>query len=306
MKSYLNLNNQISFLSSAGMEFKDVSKQEAYEILTEYTYLHKLLIYKNFFSQYQVLENGEDDFNGLDFGDLYDLHRIDRRLREVLSDICIDVEYFFKVFILNTIECNQKFCNQFFYYDVIDIDKRFRIDDKMEKRAREFDDIYSQKMLKKWPNKKPVWVLNEYLSFGEVIEVFNLFVTTKKLHNYDLELYLLKHTKKLRNTTVHNNQIFYTMKTNKEDIDHLVNAFKSKYNIHITPKYFENYFVFTIGCTLLIYKMLAPNKYYEEQAEALFIRTHSVIKQNAIFKKHPNEHVLIDIRRVYKMIDKTY
>ena len=199
MSEYLSVNGQVKFLMRHGMEFHDVSIHEAKELLSNYTYFHKIISYKHFFEQYNTDEYGEDLFNGLDFGDLYELQQIDRRLRKKFNDVCLEVEYYFKVFLLKIIEDETLPIDHYFYYDVVDVEKRYHVNAKMEKRAKDFDDVYSKKMLEKFPGKKPVWVLNEYLSFGEVLELFTNYVHKKKITKYDFELEFLLRVKKLLN-----------------------------------------------------------------------------------------------------------
>ena len=125
MNDYLSVNGQVKHLIRHGMEFHDVPMHEAKEILSDYTYFHKVISYKHFFEQYNTDEYGNDLFNGLDFGDLYELQQIDRRLRKKFNDVCLEVEYYFKVFLLKMVEDEKFLGNQYFYYDVVDIEKKF-------------------------------------------------------------------------------------------------------------------------------------------------------------------------------------
>jgi len=306
MSEYLSAAGQVKFLIKRGMTFHDMTQNKAQDVLMRYTYLHKVSSYKHYFSRYEIDVNGEDVFNGLDFNDIYELQVIDHKTRGLLNDICLDVEYYFKVYLLKQVETLNTGREMYFYYDVVDVEKRYHITDKMTKRAKDYEDQYSIKMLKKFPNKKPIWVLNEYLSFGEVIEIYARFNRTKKITKDDFLITLLGRAKGLRNITVHNNQLFSTKYISVDGVNELVKAYNDKLGVYINPKIVSNYFMLNMLSTLYVYSQLAPKAEFDYNMDRLFMHMHLIIKGNKIFTKYPNEQVLLDLKNIYKIADKLY
>ncbi|MGL5020526.1 MAG: Abi family protein [Mycoplasmatales bacterium] len=306
MSEYLSVNEQIKFLINHGMTFQDMSQDEAKSVLMHYTYYHKVMSYKHFFSIYRQDANGNDIFNGLDFNDIYELQMIDRKLRALLNDICLDIEYYFKVYILKQIEFSIVPREAYFYYDIVDLEKRYHITDKMNKRAKDYDDAYSIKMLKNYPDKKPIWVLNEYLSFGEVIEIFAKYNRKKNLTKDDFMIDLLSRAKNMRNITVHNNQLFSTKIIKVNGAEKLVKAYEEYFGINIKIGTISNHFVLNLLSTILIYAQLAPRSEFEENIDKVFQELHTIIKKNKIFDKYPNGQVIIDLNTIYKIVNKLY
>ncbi len=304
-RNYLTVHEQIMYLKQRNLKFNIMDEATAKEILLHEAYFHKILNYKHTFSHFKIT-NSHDDFNGIEFNDLYELKMIDNQLRELFNDMTLEIENYFKVFILRHIDENTESCNQYMYYDIVDIDKIYRINSRMSKRIRDYGDYYSQKYLTKFPNKKPIWVLNEYLSFGEVLEIFIKYTKKEKNSQYDKIIYYLKQAKLIRNITVHNNTLLMKQEATKVEVKNLKKDIEEEYKVVIKEKYITGTLTNKLVSTILIYKLLVPNTIYKNRMNKIFMELHTIIKTFSIFERYPNETIIKELKYLYVMINKLY
>ncbi len=307
MNTYVHAKEQVELLKKRNLNFKKISMKEAVQILINESFYYRLVSYKHYFSSYSLDENGDDNFGGIDFYDLYELSLIDKIIREELNKISLDIETYFKSNIILNIENNDAIENPTFVYnDILDIDSRYHIVDKMKKRVSIFDDVYSKKMLKKYPNMKPIWVLHEYLSFGEMLEIMKKFV---KVYDYELfsknEKYLHS-VKIIRNITVHSNKLFVSKNNYYEDYNSLKKDYKDNFNFELEYDYFNNHFKYNVMSTLYMHKMLAPSYVFEQRMDDLFLKLHQIIKKYDLINDYKHEAVVNDILLIYKVVNKLY
>lgn len=307
MNSYINAKEQVEYLKKRNLGFKKISEKEARNILVSEPFFYRLVSYKHYFSSYRVDENGDDDFTGIDFSDLKQLSDMDGLLREELNKIALDIESYFKANIISNIENDSSIENpQYVYYDLLDIENRYHIVDKMKKRVSSFDDVYSKKMLKKYPRLKPIWVLNEYLSFGEIIELMYRYV---KIYNYDFfetnEAYL-HGVKIVRNITVHSNKLFVSRYNHYDDFHQLQEDYVVNLGLKFDNSYFNNYFKYNLMSCFYLLKLLAPDYVYRKRMNNMYLQMHGFMKENAIFRDFKHENVIVDWQHMYYVIDKMY
>ncbi len=301
---YLSVHDQINYLKERNVTFNLMNEKRAIEILLHESYFHKLLNYKHVLSRFRT--NEIDDFNGIEFNDLVELKAIDSSLRELFNDITLEIEHYFKVLILRHVDCNPKRCDHYFYYDIVDIDKVYRINNRMKKRIKNYDDYYSRKHLKKFPDQKPIWVLNEYLSFGEVLEIFTTYVRKYKLREFDTLIHYLKAAKLIRNITAHNNTLYMRSQAVREDVRTLRSDLDVLANVRLGEKYIETNFTNKLASTLLVYKLLAPKEIYDERLNKIYIEIHTLIKKYEVFERYPNEVAIKDVKYLCSIINKLY
>lgn len=301
---YLNVHEQIKYLKERNLKFNIISEKKAKEILLNQTYFHKLINYKHIISTFSSEE--VDNFNGMEFSDLYELKLIDNILRESFNDVTLEIENYFKVLILRHVDSKPEKCDHFFYYDIIDVDRIYRINNRMKKRIKDYDDYYSKKYLRKFPDEKPIWVLNEYLSFGEVLEIFIKYVHKERLREYDSLIYYLKRAKLIRNITAHNNTLYMRSDALKDDVKELQLDLNIHTGLTIKPKYITGNFTNKLVSTILLYKMLVPSEVYEQRMNKIFFEIHTMVKTYQIFKRYPEEKAIKEVKYLYYMINKLY
>lgn len=306
MQKYMSVTHQINNLSRNGMLFSDINQNDAKDLLTNEVYYHKVISYKHYFSVYKTKKN-VDYFNGLDFLDLYEYYKIDNLIRQALNLISIDVEDYFKVYIMRHAEQNRNVVDPaYFYYEVMDIEKRFTPSSKMQKRIRDYDDIYSKKMLRKFPDKKPTWVLNEYLTFGEVCEIYAKYIQDNHLKWYQYDVDILYTCKNVRNLCVHGNKLFVNGYNKYEDYDVLVSLFKSVLGVDLSKKHVNNHFKYNILATLYSLYVFCPKEIYSQKIDEFYKLLHSIIKKYSVIGKYPDESVVCDIKLICEVVDLMY
>ena len=305
MKSYMTCREQVSFLKARGLVFKVIDEKKAQHLLSHNVYFHKLCSYKHFFNRYSQTKSGEDNYNGLDFADLYDLYDLDKLLREQFVDICSEIELFFKVFIMRHVEMSP-IHDEYFYYTIENIDKKYRINNRMEKRINDFDDLYSKKNLIKYPEDKPIWVLHEYLTFGEVLELFTKYSRKNKLKEYNFLIDMLYTSKTVRNITAHGNKLFISNDNLVSPNEKLIEMFRETHNIHIQGKQISTQFMDNLISTLYIYKTLVSKEYTDERMNFLFMKLHTFSKSRKLYSRNQNERFTIDMQYLYKIVNKMY
>ncbi len=303
-QEYLSVHDQIIYLKERNVKFDLMNEKAAKDILLHESYFHKLLNYKSVLSRFHLEE--QDDFNGIDFNDLVELKQIDNVLRELFNDITLEIEHYFKVLILRHVDCNPKRCNHYFYYDIVDVDKVYRINNRMKKRIKNYDDYYSRKHLKKFPDQKPIWVLNEYLSFGEVLEIFTSYTRIYKLREFDTLITYLKEAKLIRNITAHNNTLYMRSFASRDDIKELRRDLDVLADVRLNEKYIASHFTNKLTSTLLVYKLLAPKEIYDARLNKVYIEIHTLIKQLRVFERYPNEVAIRDVKYICSIINKLY
>ena len=302
MNKYLDINEQISFFKERNMKFEYVKEDQAKEILSAHIYLHQITLYKHFFECFKS-EKGIDDYNGIDFSDIYELALIGNEIRYLFSSIGQKIESYFKVYFINAIDEMNIEKKPFYYYELLDIEKRFKIESRIEKRIRDYDDVYSKKMKSKFRNKKPTWVLNEFLSFGEILEIYTLHLRHQNIEDEDLTNFYI--AKNLRNLTSHGN-ILFGNEIKGFDSSEIVESYYKKYKIKIESSKITTYFLHNCLVVLYLFKKMTIKEEFEKEINKMYIDIHTMIKKMHVFDKYPNNVVTVDIKRLIRYIDKMY
>jgi len=168
-KPILTVEQQIAHLENKGITFKLISKDDAADYLTSKNNFLRTASYREvFFMQ----ADGDDvgKYLNLDFAYLVDLASIDRKLREVMLPITLDIEHFAKVKVLDRItqltsEDGYSIVSDFIESLAPKYRKSFENDLKHRGSATG-GDLYSGLLIAKYQDDMPAWVLLEAISFG--------------------------------------------------------------------------------------------------------------------------------------------
>lgn len=184
----------IQNLEADGVSFKYMSPADARYVLNRVNYYFQVNAYSDNFAK-----GGDGKFINLDFAYLADLAAIDRRLRQYLLALCLDVEQGIKTYIVNNVSNNSK---EDGYTIVQDFRKRHphSYAGTMEQVNK---NRYLSKLYGKYRKSMPIWVFMTACSFG----VLSLFVDfyadryrTQKLKQIQAHL---KFCKNIRNACAH-------------------------------------------------------------------------------------------------------
>lgn len=222
-KPFKNIDEQTNHLVSKNLIFNDIEK--AKQILhTEVNY-YKLNGYFHLF-----LDSNDKFINNISFEDIYNIYLFDTEFRNVLSYYLSIIETSFKNYVSYFLSKKyteygylklEHFKNHFYHVDFISKAYKLIAQNKYHECVKRY--------ITKEPNKLPLWVLCEILSFSDVSKLFSNMLTPdkkdfcKKYYNINhkfIENWLIALVI-LRNYCAHNIQLFnkfftHTMKLLRE------------------------------------------------------------------------------------------
>lgn len=206
LKPMLNAEEQITHLKNKGVKFELMSEVDAENYLKANSNYFKLTAYRK---NFQKIDSGpnEGKYVGLDFKLLTDMAIIDMRLRKVLLEIVIDLEYYIKIKILNSIENSTK-DGYIEVEDYINYLKNTGTYSYLETELnRNLQSTYCGELAQKYFGNYPVWVFIEIIPFGSLINFYMFLANRFADKTMVEEAYLLKNVRELRNACAHNNCI---------------------------------------------------------------------------------------------------
>ena len=203
----LTVDEQIMDMQKKGITFDKASIDEAKKLLKENNYYFKLKAYGRNYDKYSATDK-KGQYINLDFAYLQELSTIDMYLRKMIISMALDIEHALKVELLydlseNPNEDGYAIVDEYLSADYMRIktihDKIGRsVTSDLVKKHTENDDKYS------------LWELVEILSFGDFIDLYQLYYSKyKKKNEYSSLLWSVKF---LRNASAHNNCIINSLK----------------------------------------------------------------------------------------------
>lgn len=231
LRQMMKISEMVPYLKLKNIKFEECSEEAAEKYLRENNNYYNVTAYKNNFIKYQFGEL-QGKYIDLDFAYLKDLSIIDYRTRTVLFKMIIDIEYYLKIRILNTIEDiseedGYNIVNLYMEKDQQDEKQPNRVRDSILKKV---SNDYYKKIFSKYDLDKdkkleniPVWEFLEIITFGELINFFDFFTKTYSLDD-NKYIFILKEINKLRNAVAHNSCVLSELdkKDNTHGADTLV------------------------------------------------------------------------------------
>ena len=210
----LSIPQQINNMKQKGISFDICSEIEARKFLAEHNYYFKIKAYAHNFDRYKDTPKRGQYIN-VDFAHLRDLSGIDAQLRKIILTMCVDLEHFLKVRMLN-------------HFNMVDEDgyeivrelfaRQPGLQEEIEKKE---NTSTCHNIVKKHHDNWAIWNVIELMSFGPFIELYRLFYERNSFPNTGSG-YLFP-IKMLRNAAAHNNC--------------LVNQMRAPYSRQINPMY---------------------------------------------------------------------
>ncbi len=217
MKPKLTIDQMIEHMKSKNIKFEIVSEEDAKEFLRNNNYYMKLMAYRNNYKEHSSGDK-QDKYNNLEFAYLRDLSTIDMHLRRLIIKMCLDIEHYIKLRILNDVENNPKedgyeIVREFIYENETS-KKNFKILDSIKKRK---SSPYSKDLITKYYPYFPVWVFLELVTFGELTYFCDFYA--EKNNFRVVENKFMNIVRDIRNAAAHNNCIMNRMFDTKRDDD---------------------------------------------------------------------------------------
>lgn len=210
----LSIPQQIEHMKDKGITFDLYKEPTARTFLAEHNYYFKLKAYAHNFDRYKAPEKNKRYIN-LDFAHLVDLSKIDADFRKIILSMCVDLEHYLKVRMLNHCTMVDE--------DGYSIVKRLfemqpDLKDEIEKKV---NTSTCHQIVDKRKDAWAIWSVVELISFGPFIDLYNLFYLDHKFED-DCRSYLYA-IKMIRNAAAHNNC--------------LLNQMRAPYSRMISPSY---------------------------------------------------------------------
>lgn len=193
-KPKLNFENLYKRLDDKGIAFPNHTSEQVQEILRTRSYYYKLASYRKNFPK-----NSDGKYQNLTFDALLKTASIDVYLRELLLDMCLDIEHTGKTHLMTLITDNEQ---EDGYSLVSDFEQTFP--DKYKEIISHFQKSSYKKDMFNKRTEISIWVFLEIIDFGAFIMLAELYF---KKYPEQPSIYQkqYKFVKNIRNTCAHNN-----------------------------------------------------------------------------------------------------
>lgn len=222
VKPLLTVPEQIAHLKSRGVVFNFCTEQEAAGYLEQANNYLRAASYRKLYPQ-KLEGSNAGNYIGLDFAALIALSSADRVLRAALREICIDIEHFAHVELVNRCVAHREdgYAIVSDYIGHLRSTGNTRMISSLKTRSASgrYPDAYSGDLIAHYSDDLgglAIWTLLEVIDFGCFAD-FWLFCANRWNEKKMLkEHYVLKSIKCLRNATAHNSCIINGFSKNGE------------------------------------------------------------------------------------------
>ena len=204
----LSISEQIQDMHKKGITFEVTDKQTAAKFLKYNNYYFKLKSYGKNYDKYLATDK-KGLYINLDFAYLQELSTLDMYLRKTIISMSLDIEHALKTQLLydltqNDSEDGYHIVEQYLNANYMRIKS---LHNKIGKSAA--SDLIEKK--KNQNDSYALWEIVEVMSFGEFIDLYQLYYTTYPSKSNDYSSYLWS-IKFLRNAAAHNNCLLNSLK----------------------------------------------------------------------------------------------
>lgn len=207
-KKKLSISEQIQDMCIKGITFDITDKENATRFLKYNNYYFKLKSYGKNYDKYLSTDK-KNQYINLDFAYLQELSTLDMYLRKSIISMSLDIEHALKTQLLYDLAQNDSEDGYHIVKQYLDADyKRIKsLHDKIGKSA-------ASDLIEKRQNQDDtyaLWEIVEVISFGEFIDLYQLYYSTylSKTNDYSSYLWSIKF---LRNAAAHNNCLLNSLK----------------------------------------------------------------------------------------------
>lgn len=199
----LTLGEQIQWMKSKGITFNIYSEADAVEFLKNSTYFFKL---KAFDKDYAINPK-TNMYKELDFAYLVELSTLDMHFRRMILHATLDIEHFLKVRLLSHLSENSKedgYVTVNAFFNVCP-----QIKDKILSKSE--NSMCKDLIMKIQRENYPIWNVVEVLSFGDFIDLYNVYDQNNGGKDQQLTRCLFS-VRCLRNAAAHNNCLLNSLR----------------------------------------------------------------------------------------------
>ena len=214
-KPKLSVDEQIKHLQDKGIQFNEITIEEAKSYLTENNNFFKLSAYRKNYPKYQGGTN-DGKYIDLDFAYLKDLAIIDMKLRYTFLHLCLDVEHFTKISLLRIVDKDDNEDGYSIITDYINSLNETQKASLENEINRNVNNIYCGEIVNKYQKDYPIWAFLEIIPFGRLVSFYQFcaerFSDKVMTSNY----FILLTCKEIRNACAHSNCILNELSSNTQ------------------------------------------------------------------------------------------
>lgn len=206
-KRKLSVKEQIEDMIGKNVKFEICTTEEAERFLKYNNYYFKI---KSYARNYNFDPIKKIYFN-LEFAYLMELSKLDTYIRKIILELSLDVEHYLKVRLMNDLNNNSEEDG----YNIVELFLKYhpnaKADIQQKANKYSFCSDLAEKHLNEFneAEKLALWNIVELLSFGNFMELYELYYQTYPSFNYTP---YLKSIKFIRNAAAHNNCILSSIK----------------------------------------------------------------------------------------------
>lgn len=297
----LSIPQQIKNMDSKGIKFSVCTEIEARKFLSEHNYYFKLKAYAHNFDKYLDPEK-QDKYINVDFAYLKDLSTIDARFRKIILTMCVDLEHFLKVRMLNHFNTVDEDG-----YEIVQELFSMQPDLKCEIERKE-NTSTCHSIVKKHSTNWAIWNIIELMSFGQFIELYKLFYSRNDYFS-KTGCGLLYSVKMLRNAAAHNNCLINQMRppysraiTPTTELKNRITKMSSS-NKKVVEKRLQHPVIHDFLALLLLYSEIVPDPTRDHglaQVKELF--SVRMVRNKDFYQK--NQCIVASYKFVKEIVDK--
>lgn len=302
MKQLLTSQQLVDHMKTKGISFDLVSEEDARDFLEKHNYYMKLASYRE---NYQKRSSGTHagQYVNLDFAYLQELSTIDMHLRYQILHMCLDIEHFLKVSLLNAIENNLQ-------EDGYTIIRKFIAKDSNVKALltiRSHKSDYCKELIEKYYPDFPVWVFVELISFGDLTHLCSFY--TEQYGTKIADHILLNSVRDIRNACAHSNCLINKLKPNgNKPHNSVVMRVKSVPGISESSrdKKLKNSCIYDYVCLLFAYNEIVTSQEAKKKTycEVKHLFDERMVRHSEWFSK--NDLIRSSYEFVKKIVDSLY
>lgn len=294
MKEMLSIDQLIEHMKRKGIKFSIVNETDAKNFLSSNNYYMKLAAYR---TNYEKDDEGK--YVNLEFAYLQELSIIDMRLRYKIIDMCLDIEHFIKIELLDRLNGKE---------DGYQLVRRFITkNDKVLKQINSHKSgKYCKDLIDSYYPYFPIWVFVELISFGDLTYLCDFY---KEMYLDEIvDNKFMNSVRDLRNASAHSNCLINKLSDNNEGVpDKRVIDFVKKLDCVGKTSLMNNIrkgFVYNFVVLLYVYDAIVTSSgmksnRYRELSELINVR---MVKNKDFFAK--NNIVKTQYTFVKKVVDK--
>ncbi len=237
-------------MKQKGIKFNVMDEDAAKEYLINNNYYMKLGSYR---FNYQKYSNGncKGQYINLEFAYLKELAIIDMHLRYIIVEMCLSIEHFLKLRLLNEIESNISEDGYHLVQQFIAKDKNFNILKKIQVNS---SSAYCKDLSNKYFPYFPAWVFVELISFGQLGHLCAFY---SQMYNTEIcNNSLINSVRDIRNAAAHSSCLINHLYANDNRPDpNILRMVKnlSSFGDSAVTKKLKNKCIYDFCCLLITY-----------------------------------------------------